>query len=169
MIYRHIQKVVAHATFSDCRKYRYRLDISLIQPNTNDTKIVCAVMQNPSVANSEIADKSVQFLEKLIFTKAIHDFSGVRKLIVVNQFAFVQTNNFDGHDEHIGLENDSHINRAISESDIILVAWGSGNAYEARKTKINEMLKAQKGRSLFQGKSHPSRASYVGYVSAYSI
>ncbi|MGZ8375480.1 MAG: DUF1643 domain-containing protein, partial [Nitrospira sp.] len=61
---------------------------------------------------------------------------------------------------HIGLENDSHINRAISESDIILVAWGSSNAYEARK---------EKGRSLLQGKSHPSRASYVGYASVYSV
>lgn len=169
-IYRHIDKVEAHATFSDCKKYRYRLDISLNnKPTDSDTKIVCAVMQNPSVANSEIADKSVQFLEKLIFTKGIPNFSGVRKLIVVNQFAFVQTNDFSGRDEHIGPENNSHISRAISESDIILVAWGSSNAYGTRKTEINVMLKAQSGKSLLQGKSHPSRASYVDYVSAYSI
>lgn len=169
MIYRHIENVEAHATFSDCKKYRYRLDISLNDPIDSDTKIVCVIMQNPSVANSEIADKSVQFLEKLIFKKGIPHFSGVRKLIVVNQFAFVQTNDFSGQDEHIGPENNSHISRAISESDIILVAWGSSNAYEARKAEINAMLKAQSGKSLLQGKSHPSRASYVDYVSAYSI
>lgn len=169
MIYRHIDKVKACATFSDCKKYRYRLDISRIEPTDSDTKIVCAVMQNPSVANADIADKSVQFLEKLIFTKGISHFSEVRKLIVVNQFAFVQTNDFSGQDEHIGPENNAHISQAIFESDIILIAWGSGNAYEARKAEINAMLKAQSGKSLLLGKSHPSRASYDGYVSAYSI
>lgn len=170
MIYKHIDRVKAHATFSDCNKYRYRLDISLIEPTDGATKIVCAIMQNPSVANADIADKSVQFLEKLIFTKNIPYFSRVRKLIVVNQFAFVQTNNFSGQDEHIGPENDTHIGQAISESGIILIAWGSSNAYEARKTAINTMmLKAQSGKSLLLGKSHPSRASYVDYVSLYSI
>jgi len=169
MIYRHIDKVQAQATFSDCTKYRYRLDISLKVATDSDTKIVCAVMQNPSVANSKIADKSVQFLEKLVFTKGIPQFSGVRKLIVVNQFAFVQINDFSGQDEYIGPENNLHIGRAISESDIILVAWGSSNAYEARKSKINAMLKAQSGKSFLQGKSHPSRAGYVDYVSGYSI
>ncbi|MBY0473943.1 MAG: DUF1643 domain-containing protein [Nitrosomonas sp.] len=169
MIYKHIDKVRALATFSDCTKYRYRLDISLNEATDRDTKIVCAVMQNPSVANSEIADKSVQFLEKLIFTKGIPQFSGVKKLIVVNQFAFVQTKDFSGQDEHIGSENNSHIQQAISESDIILVAWGSGNAYETRRVAINQMLKAQSGKSLLYGKCHPSRASYVEYVSEYSI
>lgn len=169
MIYRHIDKIETHATFSDCTKYRYRLDILLIEPTDGATKIVCAVMQNPSVANADIADKSVQFLEKLIFTKGIPHFSEVRKLIVVNQFAFIQTNDFSGQDEHIGPENNAHISRAISESDIILIAWGSSNAYEARKAEINAMLEAQSGKSLLRGKSHPSRASYVDYVSAYSI
>lgn len=169
MIYRHIEQVNVSAQFSDCKKYRYRLDISLKKPIDSDTKIVCAIMQNPSVANSEIADRSVQFLEKLIFTKDISHFSKVRKLIVVNQFAFVQTNDFLGKDEHIGPENNSHIIQAISESDIILIAWGSSNTYEARKGAINAMLKATNGKTLLLGKSHPSRASYVNYISAYRI
>jgi hypothetical protein len=169
MIYKHIEQVSAHALFSNCEKYRYRLDILLNEPTDSDTKIVCAVMQNPSVANSEIADKSVQFLEKLIFTKGNANFSGVHKLIVVNQFAFVQTNDFSGQDEHIGPDNDLHIRQAISESDIILVAWGSSNAYDARKAEVNAMLKPTKGKTLLLGKSHPSRVSYVDYVSAYNI
>lgn len=169
MVYRHIEQVNANALFSDCKKFRYRLDISLDKPRDSDTKIVCAVMQNPSVANSDIADKSVQFLEKLIFTKDITYFSGVRKLIVVNQFAFVQTNDFSGQDTHVGPDNNSHITQAISESDIILIAWGSGNGYEDRKSKINEMLKATTGKTFLLGRSHPSRASYVDYVSVYSI
>lgn len=169
MIYKHINKVEALATFSNCKNYRYRLDISLVEPTDDDTKIVCAIMQNPSVANSEIADKSVQFLEKLIFMKSIPYFSKVRKLIVVNQFAFIQTNDFSGQDEYIGSENNAHIRCALSESDIILVAWGRSNPYKERKEEINVMLKAQCGKSLLIGRSHPSRASYVDYVSAYNI
>lgn len=169
MIYRHIEQVSANVLFSNCKNYRYRLDISLNEQSDSDTKIVCAVMQNPSVANSEIADKSVQFLEKLIFTKGNSNFTGVKKLIVVNQFAFVQTNDFSGQDEHIGPDNDSQIRQAISESDIILVAWGSGNRYGARKEVVNAMLKQTNGKTLLLGKSHPSRASYEKYVSTYNI
>lgn len=169
MIYRHIEQVSAKAQFSKCNKYRYRLDISLNKPNDSDTKIVCAVMQNPSVENSDFADKSVQFLEKLIFTKGNTYFSGVKQLIVVNQFAFVKTNNFSGKDEHIGPENDLHIRQVISESDIILVAWGSSNPYNARKGTVNAMLKETIGKTLLLGKSHPSRASYDDYISAYNI
>jgi hypothetical protein len=169
MIYRHIEQVSAKALFSKCKKYRYRLDISLNKPIDSDTKIVCAVMQNPSVANSDFADKSVQFLEKLIFTKDDSNFSGVKKLIVVNQFAFVQTNDFSGKNAYIGPDNDSYIQQAISESDIILVAWGRSNAYVARKKAINAILRKTIGKTLLLGKAHPSRASYDDYVSAYNI
>ena len=73
-------------------------------------------MQNPSVANVEIADKSVQFLEKLIFTKGYSEFRNVKKIIIVNQFAFIKTNDFNGSELHIGQKNDVHILEAIRES-----------------------------------------------------
>ena len=168
MIYKHIADVEAKPTFSKCLKYRYRLDISLKTAAKYQTKTVCAIMQNPSVADSDIADKSVQFLEKLVFAKNTPRFSGVRKLIVVNQFAFIQTKEFSGRDKHIGQDNDRHIKEAITESDIILIAWGKSNAYEARRQAINRMLE-NCNKVLLQGKSHPSRASYDEYTSVYSI
>ena len=69
MIYKHIPGVQARAEFSNCKKFRYQLTLE----NTTRTKgdSLCVIMQNPSVANTEIADKSVQFLEKLIFEKEI--------------------------------------------------------------------------------------------------
>lgn len=169
MIYRHIAGVDVKAHFSDCLKYRYRLDISLKSSTMGSRKVVCAIMQNPSIANSEIADKSVQFLEKLIFTKGVSQFSDTSKLIVVNQFAFIQTNDFLGNDEHIGGLNDESISQAVNESDVVLIAWGSGNRYEARKTVINKILQKYRGKLLLQGKSHPSRASYTDYISMYYI
>lgn len=169
MIYGHIDGVVAHASFSECMKFRYRLNIELNVPASDKTKTVCAIMQNPSNANSDIADKSAQFLEKLVFTKNNPHFLGVRKLIIVNQFAFIQTNGFLGNSKHVGAENDQYIRNAISESDVILIAWGCSNKYEDRKQAINNIIKGYSDKVLLQGKSHPSRASYNGYISNYCI
>jgi hypothetical protein len=94
MTYRHIDgvaKVVAQ--FSDDRKLRYRLDVFL--PNHSPVhETACVVMQNPSYACEKIADKSVQFMEKNIFLRGLPELSGVCRLVVVNQFALIQTNNF---------------------------------------------------------------------------
>lgn len=169
MIYRHIDGVEANATFSECMQFRYRLDVALKTAIEGKTKTVCAIMQNPSVANSEIADKSAQFLEKLVFTKSVPQFAGATKLIIVNQFAFVQTNEFSGRAEHIGTENNKYIQEAIAEADIILIAWGSGNSYADRKQAIHEIIKNHSGKVVLLGKSHPSRASYDDYVSTYNI
>lgn len=56
-------------------------------------------MQNPSYAGEEVADKSVQFMEKVVFQKGLPEFRDVRRLIVVNQFAYIETNNFEGRSD----------------------------------------------------------------------
>ncbi len=160
-IYNHIDKVKVSATFSNCGKYRYRLEIFLAGAESGG-EAVCAILQNPSVADCFKADKSVQFLEKLIFSKGYPEFSKVKKLIVVNLFAFVQTNKFSGGEELVGEKNDDFIKKAIDESDIILIAWGKNEKYGQRKTRVCEMIKNKK---VFLGKKHPSRASYKDYFS----
>ena len=126
-------------------------------------------MQNPSVANAEIADKSVQFLEKLIFTKGYSEFRNVKKIIIVNQFAFIKTNDFNGSELHIGQKNDAHILEAIREADTVLIAWGRGNRYSERKAVINIMLAQHYGKTLLETKSHPSRGTYINFIQTYSI
>ena len=79
-------------------------------------------MQNPSYACVEITDKSVQVLERVIFEKDFKEFDGVERLIVVNQFAFIQTKDFIGTDDQIGCKNDESIASAINESEIVLIA-----------------------------------------------
>ena len=121
MRYDHIGGVEVRAQFSSEGEFRYRnrLEITL-----NDTvpngKTVCAVMQNPSYAGEDVADKSVQFLEKLVFTKGLPEFYGVRSLIVVNQFAYIQTKDFEGLPNQIGELNDAAIMTALNESDIVV-------------------------------------------------
>jgi hypothetical protein len=87
---RHIDSVEAAAVFSGCGRYRYRLDISLQTGSGNNGKTVCAILQNPSVASTEIADKSIQFLEKLIFTKGLEPFDDGGKLMVMISQASVK-------------------------------------------------------------------------------
>ncbi len=166
MKFQHIEGVTAKAMFSNCKKYRYRLEIT--KENTPKGKTVCVIMQNPSVANSEEADRSVQFLEKLIFQKEYSEFDLVKNIIIVNQFAYIQTNNFDGTDEYIGEDNDTQIQAAIRESDIILIAWGASNSYSSRKLEINKMIATTKGKLLLQTKSHPSRGTYIDFVEPYN-
>ena len=126
-------------------------------------------MQNPSVANNKIADRSVKFLEKLIFTKGYNEFRNVKKIIIVNQFAFIQTTDFKGLESDIGEKNDGHILEAIRESDTVLIAWGRGNSYSERKTAINNMLAEHSGKTLLETNKHPSRGTYTNFVKAYSI
>ncbi len=167
MIFQHIEGTSADAIFSSCNKYRYKLTIQ--NDNSSGSETVCVIMQNPSVANAEIADKSVQILEKLIFTKGYSEFSNVQKIIIVNQFALIKTKDFKGLESDIGEKNDEYILEAIRESDIILIAWGRGNRYSVRKEAVNNMLAEHFGKNLLETKKHPSRGYYTNFVKAYSI
>ena len=167
MIFRHIEGASVDAVFSNCKKYRYKLTIQ--NDNSSGSETVCVVMQNPSVANTEIADKSVQFLEKLIFTKGYSEFRNVKKIIIVNQFALIQTNDFKGLESDIGEKNEGHILEAIRESDIVLIAWGRDNSYSERKETVNNMLAEHPSKTLLETNKHPSRGTYINFVKAYSI
>jgi len=127
---------------------------------------VGAILQNPSVANAAIADKSVQFLEKLVFLQGLPQFAG-RRADNRQPVCLDPDSGVSGTEMDIGADNDRHIEQAIAESDVILVAWGKSNAHTTRKQVINRMLRNQRDKLLLQGKSHPSRAGYSGYVSSY--
>jgi hypothetical protein len=169
MIYEHIDGVEVTAQFSEegDRRFRNRLEINLTDaPPTGKT--VCAVMQNPSYAGADVADKSVQFLEKVVFKKGLPEFAGVRRLIVVNQFAYIQTNDFEGLPHQIGELNDAAITAALNECDIVVLAWGSSNRFEARKAFVRGHLGGMKHKTLLQTKMHPSRGRYDGFIQPYA-
>jgi hypothetical protein len=121
MIYEHIEgvSIIAQFAWEGELRYRYRLEI-VFKESVTTGKTVCVVMQNPSYANEHVADKSVQFLEKVVFKKGLPEFEGVRRLIVVNQFARIKTNCFHGLPHEIGVLNDSAIKDALYESNIVI-------------------------------------------------
>lgn len=163
MIYKHIGGLKVSAQFSKDKKYRYRLGITL-QSKPTKGKTVCVVMQNPSYAGEKIADKSVQFMEKVIFQRGLPEFSGVQRLIVVNQFAYIETNNFEGRPDQIGAKNNSAIESSLKEADIVILGWGSGNKFKDRQDFVINLLKPLKGKRLFKTKMHPSRGRYDGFI-----
>jgi len=168
LIYKHIDKViVTSADFTDDKKFRYKLEVKL--KTRNNGKVVCVVMQNPSYASEDIADKSVNFLEKLIFEKEYNEFSDVYKMIIVNQYAYIQTNGFKATEEQIGEKNNQVIENSINESDIILLAWGKSNSFTDRITFVNNVLKEKQNinKKRYITKKHPSRGSYLNFIDSY--
>ena len=165
MRYEHIDGVEVTAQFSSEGELRYRNRLEITLKDAAPTgKTVCAVMQNPSYAGEDVADKSVQFLEKVVFKKSLPEFDGVRRLIVVNQFAYIQTNDFEGLPNQIGELNDAAITSALHESDIVVLAWGSSNRFEARKAFVHGLLDGMKHKMLLKTKMHPSRGRYDGFI-----
>jgi hypothetical protein len=168
MKYKHIAGVGVIALFSADNHYRYRLEI-LKHGIQAPWKTVCVVMQNPSYANETEADKSVQFLETLIFEKGLPEFERAGRLIIVNQFGRVQTKDFKGANEDIGIGNDAAIEASLRESEIIILGWGSTNLFDVRKCFVLNLLKQMSGKQIFNTKSHPSRGCYDGFIQPYSV
>jgi hypothetical protein len=145
------------------QKYRYRLEITK-EGTCSHPRTVCAVMQNPSYAGVDIADKSVQVLERVVFEHGLPQFNGVERLIVINQFAFIQTKDFVGADTQVGSRNNEAIASAMQESEIILIAWGKSNRFSGRQRVVMEMLSELPGKSVLQTSRHPSRVTYDGFI-----
>lgn len=170
MTYKHIESVtVLPPWFSRNKKFRYTLEIFKTDFKGRKGKTVTVVMMNPSYANLEVADKSVNFIEKLVFEKDYHEFDGTKKIIVVNQFAYVQTNDFDGAEDKIGRYNNKAIEDSINEADIVLIAWGVANSFENRKQFVNKILSKEINRNkiVLQTKKHPSRGYYKDFLKEY--
>ena len=170
MIFKHIDGVTVTANFALDGNLRYRYRLEIVRQQAAPTgKTVCVVMQNPSYAGEDRADKSVQFMEKVVCQKELPEFSGVRRLIVVNQFALIQTNDFQGLPNEVGEFNDAAIRAALHESDIVILGWGSANRFEDRKAFVLGLLAEMKSKTVFKTRMHPSRGRYKDFIQPYSI
>lgn len=164
--YKHLEGLTTKAVFSDCGKYRYLLEI---KKDTKETgRHVCVVMLNPSVADENRADKSVQFLEKLIFETRSPHFNRVGRLTIVNLFAFIQTHQFEGNTRKIGPLNDQYLHRAISEADLVLIGWGKTCKHPERQEVVKKFLEEFPKKPVFITKTHPSRGTYRDFVLPFS-
>lgn len=160
-IFKHLDYLSAEADFSKDQKYRYSLTLTHSERAGGQT--ICLIMQNPSLANIEHADKTIQFMEKLVFEKEYPQFKRAYKLIIVNQFAFMQTKNFAGTSSQIGERNDLAVIEAIQGSDDVIIGWGKTNSFHDRQSFVFEALKGYRG-STWVTKKHPSRGHYEDFL-----
>ena len=164
--YKHLEGLIVRAEFSKCGNYRYLMEIKK-KNKRKSNKRVCTIMLNPSVANENQADKSVQFLEKLIFEKSDSHFLDIGELTIVNLYAFVQTRNFEGNPELIGPKNNHFLKAAIASADIVLIAWGKSTAHQQRKDWVLGVLGQYPEKEVLITKVHPSRGYYTNFISEY--
>ena len=165
MQYRHVENVSVRAIYDEGDAgYRYRLEITRSDAPPHP-RTVCVVMQNPSVAGEQFADKSVQFLEKVVFNRGLAEFEGVDRLVIVNQFARVQTTGFAGLETDIGRQNDDSIRHALQEADLVVVGWGASNRFHGRQAFVHGLMKSLcRAKPLYQTRMHPSRGRCGGFI-----
>jgi hypothetical protein len=86
---------------------------------------------------------------------------------VVNQFAYIPTNDFEGLHHQIGEHNDAAIKAALDESNIVVLARGSSNRLQERKAYVLGLLGGMKHKTLLKTRMHPSRGRYDGIIQPY--
>lgn len=104
------------AVISQCGLYRWRLDRDMKRPGR--TAMIAGV--NPSTADGQVDDQTIRkdygFAERL----------GIGRFIKVNKFAFRATDvgALRTVSDPVGPENDAHLEQAMRDADLHIVAWG---------------------------------------------
>ena len=130
--------VKTKAIYSDSNRcYRYYLEKSAVEKAKQGEKVATIIMLNPSYADEYKLDLSIMKVFNMLLKE------GYTTLKVVNLFAFVAT-------KHSALvstvanteeENDNWIKKAITNIDLLIIAWGSNkDDYKRRKYKVNEII-----------------------------
>lgn len=105
------------AILSADRKYRYVL--TRIWDETKPTVVFIGL--NPSTADEEVDDKTIR--KCIGYAKRW----GYGKLIMVNLFAFRSTDPsmLKRVEDPVGPDNDSYIQKCVSESNLVIACWGN--------------------------------------------
>jgi hypothetical protein len=164
------------AVFSDCGKYRYRLerclDVGILA--APGLRTMSVTMLNPSTADADANDPTIRKL--LGFGKRV----GVGRLIVTNLGALVSTDprGLLKANDPVGPENDRHILEAVAEADIVVAAWGANavlfrGAVAGRRRAVVAMLRASGREVMCWGQTvtglprHPLMLPYVTDLEPY--
>ncbi len=149
--FRHFEQVESQgiqARFSCGRSHRWELNIPY-RPCRGRTQTVSVILKNPSSANEQFADRTIQIVETEVFRL----FAAAARLRVLNLFAMCATDTADLRRaiEHCGIawaighENDGTLRDAIQDSDHVVAAWGTKSKlrsaqYDARVSQVVGLL-----------------------------
>ncbi|MER8723818.1 DUF1643 domain-containing protein [Mesorhizobium sp. M1027] len=126
-----------NATFSECGKYRYRLDRMI-----GDGPPIAFLLHNPSTAGTENEDPTSR--RGIGYAKAF----GFGRLIFINPWAMVATRPRDLWlaEDPVGPLNDSYIRDAVvevsNEGGKIIAAWGRVDPPAAKRAAASARIAA---------------------------
>ena len=143
------------ASFSDCRKYRYKL-----WRKWDDGGLVNFTMLNPSKAGEIDSDRTVN---RCIGFARRWGYGGI---VVTNLFGMVTPypSEMIYADDPIGPGNDAAIVEAADESAIVICAWGADGDHRDRASQVRKMLLEHcpdKLHYLRMGKNQPWHPLYL--------
>lgn len=141
---------------------RYRLDIEL--KNGDNEKAVHLMMINPSKANEEISDNTLNRIIKYVsLNNAAGVLQDIGKIIITNLYVVCETYP-EKVDEYISVQsldfvkgidadgkynNDTIIEMANKEAQLIIIAWGKGYIFDYDK-RIQEIFSLMKNKEIYQ-------------------
>src|SRR4051812_36141744 len=116
------------ATFSACRRYRYRWWRIADQRKPTVTFIGL----NPSKANEDSGDRTADQCVKYA------EFWGYGGVIICNLFALCETKwAIAKASQHLtSLDNDEHIQDCVNFSELTIVAWGNNGVFKNRAAEV---------------------------------
>ena len=122
------------AILSADRKYRYVL--TRIWDETKPTVVFIGL--NPSIADEETDDQTIR--KCIGYAKRW----GYGKLIMVNLFAFRSTDPslLKKVEDPIGPDNDSYIQKCMSESNLVIACWGNHGSFNNRSQEVYDLVKS---------------------------
>lgn len=143
----------SEAVISDDQKYRYYLS----RKWSEEGKVIAFIGLNPSTADAERDDPTIR--RCINFAKSW----GGSKLIMGNLYAYRSTKPEILHlvSDPIGPHNDEWLDQIITESDIVIVAWGVHGARHGRDVKLLNRYKANLSYLKLTKNGHPAHPLYL--------
>lgn len=148
-----VDNAAIKAKFFDCRRHRATLFLPFLGRTTGKT--LCVVGQNPSAADEHVADKTIRYLEELIY-RTQPEYAA---LLMLNLYSRVDT----AKSATAQLLHNSCVrlfSRALDELEDFLLVYGkpkNEGAYKFQK-RAQVVVDAIKGKRIFKidvGTSYP--------------
>lgn len=149
---------------------RYLLTIPL--KNTGN-KTVLVIMKNPSKANSEISDRTINNVLKFCSRK------GYREVNIMNLFSYYSTDPlgitnliYEGkYAKAVGEENNKILEITLKNIDEVIVAWGGNSINRANhyNKRIKDVLNIIKNKNLFYVENISKDGLYPKHPQVWSV
>lgn len=143
----------SEAVISEDQKYRYYLS----RQWSESGKIVAFIGLNPSTADAKRDDPTIR--RCINFARSW----GGSKLVMGNLYAYRSTNPYilNSVSDPIGLSNDAWLDQIISESEIVVAAWGVHGTLHGRDIEVLDKYRSKLSYLKLTKNGHPSHPLYL--------